>query len=91
MDLQDFVASSLTQIIRAVSKAQSESRESGAWVSPAGIDLPKEVETIEVSPGVRAYVHDVEFDVAVTVSDKQGAEAGAKLQFRRKDWRQWHC
>lgn len=81
MDLEEFVADSLTQIIRAVKSAQERSAGTGAWVNPAGYELPRFAETIETKKGVRAYVHDVEFDVAVTAADAQsaGAKAGLKV------------
>jgi hypothetical protein len=79
MDLKDFVASSLTQIVEGVKMAQQATGASGAWINPA-TRFSKSDETVNVAPGISAYVHDVEFDVAVTVSDKQGADAGAKLE-----------
>ena len=80
MNLEEFVTDSLSQIIRAIKRTQEQCAEDGAWVSPAGLDLPKPDQTIEVEPGIQAYVHDVQFDVAVSVGDKQGAEAGGGLQ-----------
>ncbi len=80
MDLQEFVSSSITQIVDAIKKAQEQSKDSGAWISPAGLDLPQSLQTVEMEPDIHAYVHDVKFDIAVTVGTSQDASAGAKLQ-----------
>jgi hypothetical protein len=81
MDLKDFVAGSLTQIIEGIRKAQADSTDSGAWISPTGYSLAgrKETPILKTATG-EAYLHEVHFDVAVTVSDEQAAGAGAGLR-----------
>lgn len=79
MDLENFVAQTLAQITKGIQKAQREVGDTGAWINPAGYGLPKAEQRVELSTGVFAYIHDVEFDVAVTVSDEQKAGAGAGI------------
>jgi len=81
VDLKDFVAGSLTQIIQGIRNAQEESQGSGAWISPAGPDIAHRKETpILETPEGEGYLHEVHFDVAITVSDEQGAKGGAGLK-----------
>jgi hypothetical protein len=83
MDLKQFVSGTITQIAEGIRDAQSKTEGTGAWVNPAGSvvtgnavkDL-KYVETFDT----RAYLQEVKFDVALTVSDTQGAGAGGGLQ-----------
>jgi len=81
MDLKEFVASSLTQIIEGIREAQQRGAASGAWVSPAGSEIPTRAGArTMVTPDGLSYLHDVEFDVAISVSDEQKAGAGAGIQ-----------
>ncbi len=81
MDLKDFVAGSLTQIVEGIKKAQEGTANTGALISPAGANIASRKETpIMRTPDGHAYLHDVQFDVAVTVSDEKEAGAGASLR-----------
>ena len=81
MDLENFVASSLAQIARAIKQAQEDAASTGAWINPAGAGLPgRDSIPVEIEAGIFAWVHNVEFDVALTVNDTQEANAGAKVQ-----------
>jgi hypothetical protein len=80
MDLKQFVSDSLTQISEGIKDAQSKAGTTGAWISPGGGGLPAGAEAIELGGAVSAYVHDVDFDVAVTVSADQTAGAGAGIK-----------
>ena len=81
MDLKDFVADSLTQIIEGIKKAQEATAKTGAWISPAGSNITprKETPIVQTAEG-EGYLHEVRFDVAITVSDEQKAGAGAGLR-----------
>jgi len=79
MNLEDFVAQALAQITKGIQKAQNEVADTDAWINPAGYGLPKAEQRVELSEGVFAYIHDVEFDVAITVSDEKKAGAGASI------------
>jgi hypothetical protein len=83
MDLEQFVSISLTQIIRGITTAQAEAEGTNAWINPVGTVLPEHGRSIPTttgsySPGVQ--VHDVEFDVAVTVAGSKTGEAKAGLR-----------
>jgi hypothetical protein len=81
MNLKDFVAGSLTQIIEGIRKAQEEAAETGAWISPAGSSIPRGTSiTVINTPAGDSYLQQVQFDVAVTVSDEQSAGAGGGLR-----------
>jgi hypothetical protein len=79
MNLQDFVAESLRQIIRGVKAVQEEARQDKAWVNPP-IVWPDDVRSTRLR-NLRnsSLVHEIEFDVAVTVSQEDGKKGGAGL------------
>lgn len=82
MDLENFVASTLAQIVRGVEKAQRDIGNTSALVNPGSATLPhrQDVFIIQDDSGLRQYVRDVSFDVAITVGDEQSAGAGAGIQ-----------
>jgi len=61
MNLQEFVTESLKQIMAGVADAQKDSTSTGRINPPSGPFVP---------------VKEIEFDVAVTVSQEQGAKGG---------------
>jgi hypothetical protein len=80
MDLKEFVAASLTQIADGIKMAQDATKSSGAWISPVTSLTPGGPEMSRITtPEGRRYVHEVSFDVAITVSDEQKAGAGAGI------------
>ena len=83
MDLKQFVSNSITQIAEAIREAQTKSQGTGAWINPAGTPVSgmalRDAKMIE-TPNGNAYLQEVKFDVALTVSDKQDAGAGGGLQ-----------
>jgi hypothetical protein len=84
MDLEDFVAQSLTQLARGIIKANELLKDTNAKVSPAGIYFlgtdqkayGQLVDPNEVQPIV---VHLVEFDVALQVVDTGEKSGGINL------------
>lgn len=81
MDLEEFVASTLTQISAGIAKAQVQTAESGAWINPAGkIETTRETLGIAVDTNARVYLEHVEFDVAVTVATDQAAGAKGAIK-----------
>jgi hypothetical protein len=80
MDLKDFVAGSLTQIAEGIKAAQQASTASGAWINPMSRQIPGGADrSLVMMPEGRRYLHEVKFDVAVTISDEQKAGAGAGI------------
>ncbi len=81
MDLEEFVSSALTQTARGIRKAQSDAADTGAWINPAGrMGGPEPGSTIEVDENILSRLDNVQFDVAVTASDEQRADAKAGLK-----------
>lgn len=80
MDLENFVASTLAQIARGIKKAQTDAADTGAWINPSG-DVPGRPATaqLHIDLDERAYIQDVHFDVAVTISNEQAAGAEGKI------------
>lgn len=73
MDLRTFVSEAITQIVEGVSDAGTRVREasSNARVNP--------VDTVEHARKDRADPQDIEFDVAVTVTDQQTQGSNEKI------------
>jgi hypothetical protein len=81
MDLEEFVASTLTQISAGIAKAQEQAAASGAWINPAGkLSSSEERSAIEVDVNAYAYLETVEFDVAVTIGKDESAGAGGGIK-----------
>lgn len=85
MELKDFVAESLNQIIDAVSTAQKHAQVSGAFINPpddhALSSAPTKIGNMRFGriPGKGPHsflIQDVEFDIAVTVSSSAESKGG---------------
>lgn len=80
MNLQDFLKETLVQISRGVEEAQKELADTGGRVNPAlstSQGLLQQKGELVTRQG--KLVYNVEFDVAVTVSDESGTKAGAGI------------
>lgn len=81
MDLKDFVAASLTQIVEGVAESAPAISALGGAVSPAFSPRGTPSEFLgESQDGSNAPVYGVAFDVAVIVGSTGSAEGGGKLQ-----------
>ena len=80
IELQDFVAQSLTQIINGVKQAQSAIGNSGGEINPALHKLnPNSANLIgwqQIGIYPDAIVYSVDFDLALTTSVGDGTKAG---------------
>jgi len=74
MDLEEFVHTTIVQIINGVVTAQQEAAARGAIVNPTY----RRGKFAEFHPASGAVPQSIEFDVAVTATD--GAESGAGLR-----------
>lgn len=74
MQLDEFVKTSLEQLIGGVAEAQKSATDSGATINP-GFRTPKSGEV--ASNG--SVIREVEFDVVVTVSEETGSKAGLRV------------
>lgn len=77
MELRDFVAESLKQVVDGVINAQEYSKQKGASINPNGLIKHPSTGYI-ASPGTHQLPipQVIEFDVAVTVSEGSEAKAG---------------
>jgi len=73
MNLDEFVADTLLQIIKGVSTAQEGAKAIGARVNPR----PLSDVGLRVTSDSGAPIHPIEFDVAVTT--EKGSSGGAKV------------
>ena len=83
MDLKEFVAESLRQIMDGVAEAKEHGSQIGAEVNPAAIAgrldrFPEGVLYRKTETGVQ-YAQNVSFDVAVTTIEESHTKGGAKL------------
>ncbi len=75
MQLDDFIASTLTQIVAGIRRAQEGVAQYGAIINP-------QVEgkaAGDLDPSTLTFRKNVEFDVAVTVAKTTGSAAGLKV------------
>jgi hypothetical protein len=73
MQLEEFIASTLAQIVRGVKRAQEETIDDyGPWVSPVGRKMPPlpDMALLPMGNNEQVYLQNVGFDVAITASDK---------------------
>ncbi|WP_100641530.1 hypothetical protein [Marinobacter salexigens] len=79
MNLEDFIAQSLSQIAKGIDKANEELSDSLAVVSPRGVkDVHRESRygSLKVGEGTWLKVHEINFDVAVTAAEGSEARGG---------------
>lgn len=80
MDVKDFVASTILQIMEGVASTQEAARTLGGYVNPTAKSF---VQVGGKHIGVTATgqaIYPIDFDIAVVVSGEGQTEAGAKLQ-----------
>lgn len=75
MELDQFIESSLTQLVAGVTGATEAVQGAGGSINPGAgstMGMPRGVEL----SGVMVPVIDIEFDVAVSASDSEGSRGG---------------
>jgi hypothetical protein len=80
MDLKDFIAATLTQIVRGVSESAAAISEMGGAVSPAYKAQVADERIGLTLDGKEHPVYSISFDVAVVASESGATEGGARLQ-----------
>jgi hypothetical protein len=78
MDIKTFVETSLTQIVEGVNNANTALSDQGAYVSSKNVRPLREGTTYNSSTG--DLVNLIEFDIAVTVNEKDASEGGASIK-----------
>ena len=76
MELEDFVAESLIQIVKGVRRAQDELKGTGARVNPHMRSTAKDHTIGEAEMDGGQPVSNVEFDVVVTATKGAGSKGG---------------
>ena len=83
MELKEFVANSLTQVIDGISEAQKLSQKGGALINPRGIridELGKPLWREDYNdPDFTKFGQILEFDVAVSASESDQAEGKIRV------------
>ena len=76
MNLEDFIATTLTQIIGGVRRAQTETKDAnGGGVNPRPSSIPHNLPRKGMNP-----LQTVHFDVAVTASESSSISAGGGIR-----------
>jgi len=71
MELKDFIKGTLVEIIKAITEAQQEVKESGAQISPQEFGKVERARTNN-----NASIYEIEFDIGVTATDSSGVKGG---------------
>lgn len=80
MDLKDFIASTLTQIVEGVAQSADAVSKAGGAINPAFLASTSSAERVgSTKDGSSTPVYAVSFDVAVVASSTDSLDAGAKL------------
>ncbi len=83
MELQEFVAQALSQIIQGVKSVQQTSSEVGATINPGVPNRQLEEQGYLSTGGIlgeqNSMVLFVEFDTAVTITEGEGVKASAGI------------
>lgn len=80
MELKQFIASSLTQIIQGIKEAQNNSSELKAKVVPRiTATRMSTVDSYLVDPDSNEPIYHVKFNVAVTIGEESGKEGGVGI------------
>lgn len=80
MDLKDFIASTLTQIVEGVAQSSDAVSRAGGAINPAFLASTTSAERVgSTKDGSNTPVYAVSFDVAVVASSTDSLDAGAKL------------
>ena len=75
MELKEFIKETIKQITLGVSEAQTELKETGAIINPSGMSVGDKGDKYLRHDGWR-YVQDVEINVAISLTDKEGSKGG---------------
>ena len=78
IELKEFVAQALTQIIDGIAEAQSHAKDKGAKINPRGLFVSAEgnLTAPKHSANPSRTPQIVDFDLAITVSDARTQRAG---------------
>lgn len=82
MELSTFISESLKAIIKGVKEAKNFALENGAIINPSveGTQA-KSTTQYHFLNGIEGpkHVHDIDFDIALTISNQQNSDIGGKI------------
>ena len=81
MELKEFIEGALTQIIDGIKACQKAGESLDAVVNPSGIKYQEGIGFITVIDNVERPVKNVEFEVGLTTSEKDGVKGGISVFF----------
>lgn len=81
MNLEQFVEESLNQIITGVLKAKEHGEKNGAHVNPVNASFNSNSQNVVYCTETGIPLQQVEFDVAVTVSESNASSADGQAEF----------
>jgi hypothetical protein len=79
MEIKDFVCESLTQIIDGVWEAAKRARGRGLSVNPPVDSVVVGDDSLRRHPKTGSFVQDVEFDIAITITEGTERKGVAKM------------
>lgn len=80
MDVSEFVATSLQQVVEGVATAKEAIEVAGGAVNPSFARIKhEEMNAWIVEDGRWVQVQDVSFDIAVTTTSEEGTEGGLRI------------
>ncbi len=78
MDIKDFVENTLVQIVEGINNANEKLKDQGAKITSKDVRALREGTTLNSRTG--DLVNLIDFDVAVTVNEKDTADGGAGIK-----------
>lgn len=81
MELKDFIQGALQQIIEGIEACQGNSNSLPAVVNPSGIEYDENLGSYTIINGIVRPVQNVEFEVGLTSSEKEGNKGGISVFF----------
>ena len=82
VELQEFIAETLKQVINGVATAQEFAKQKGAKINPSNLSISSiqnSEDIVFVDPETNTVARTIEFDVAITVSEGDSAKAGVGI------------
>ena len=80
MELKDFVAQTLVQIVEGIDQANDSLSNKSAFVASSNIKTSEDVKYSFDKERIPHYVSNVDFDVAINVQDSQSKSGGAIIK-----------
>jgi hypothetical protein len=80
MELKDFVAQTLVQIVEGIDQANDSLSNKSAFVVSSNIKTSEDIKYSFDKERIPHYVSNVDFDVAINIQDSQSKTGGANIE-----------